>query len=163
MAVALPIDTRTIFQAMKNTSKQTKIVAIIVTLLVEDLLIQQASAHEFAYALTTRVIQTQDAGTGRAVGFYYGGFGLLAGLELKNYPKESTGSLNVKAMTSYFSLELGLSNISPSIKAEALLPLFRHSTFFANSHLSLGVGYENSVSDNDYSGAYVGANLLIFD
>jgi hypothetical protein len=148
---------------MNSERKLINLYGIIVTLFLQHLLIPQASAHEFAYAFSTRVIQTQDAGTGRAIGFYYGGFGLLAGIELKNYPEESTGSLNVKAMLKYFSMELGLSNISPSIKAEALLPLLRHSTFLANSHLSLGLGYEISVSDNDYSGAYLGINLLVFD
>jgi hypothetical protein len=123
---------------------------------------QLAEAAEFAFLASAKAIQSKGQGTGRSLGVYYGGFGLLAGLELKRFRQETYPSANLRLILGRATVEMGLNKHGPSFRGGASFPLIKHFGG-GNSPLYANMGFEHSFGNNEYSGLYVGLDLFILN
>lgn len=121
-----------------------------------------ANAAEFANLLSYKVIHSKDAGNGRAISFSTGGFGLLAGMELKTFQHKSYGSLNVGMLYGKANFELGLNEHGPTFRGAMAFPIIPHADFLGASRLDLSIGYEINHGESDFNGPFLGINVFFF-
>lgn len=146
---------------IKNNANKliTHLLAIYFTIAV----MPDAHAHEFASMVTVNSIHTKDAGNGRSVGFYYGGFGLMAGIEMKKYREKSTGALILNMMLGTGSVGVELSSLGTTLRAEALIPLDRYINLADDSRLNINIGFEKNLKNDEFSGVFLGLSMMFFD
>lgn len=117
-----------------------------------------AMAAEFATLLSGKVIFSKDQGIGQSVAIYYGGFGLLAGAEIKAFAHETYPSANLELILGKMNMEIGLNKHGPSLRGAMSIPLDRHF-----GHVRVNLGYELDFGDTEFSGPYIGLDLFFMD
>lgn len=120
----------------------------------------EVAAAEFATLLSGKVIYSKDQGVGRSVAFYYGGFGLLAGAEIKAFARETYPSANLELILGKANVEIGLNKHGPSLRGAMSIPLVKH---LGHARLHLNLGYELDFSNNEFSGPYMGLDLFFLN